>query len=346
MAIADITIYGAGIFGLSVAWTCLQRGARVQVIDPTGPGSGASGGLVGALAPHVPDRWDEKKQFQFESLIMAEGFWREVDASSGLSSGYKRSGRLQHLANDRAVTFARERIACAAEVWQGLAEWQVLDHNPHPGWGPDSPSGHWVFDTLSARMSPRGAAASLAAAITARGGAIKPEGKAQGLVLWATGVAGLIELSEVFHKEVGNGVKGQSALVKYDARDLPQVFTDGVHIIPHHDGTVGIGSTSERYYDAPDTTDAQLDDVLLKARALCPALKNTPVLNRWASLRPRAFTRAPMLGPWPNRPGHFIANGGFKIGFGMAPKVASVMADLMLEGVDTIPDLFRVEANL
>jgi glycine oxidase len=50
-----------------------------------------------------------------------------------------------------------------------------------------------------------------------------------------------------------------------------------------------------------------------------------------------------VLGPWPGRPGHFVANGGFKIGFGMAPKVAEVMADLVLEGRDTIPPDFLLE---
>ena len=49
-------------------------------------------------------------------------------------------------------------------------------------------------------------------------------------------------------------------------------------------------------------------------------------------IRPRAASRQPVLGPWPGRPGHFIANGGFKIGFGMAPKAAQAMADLLLEG--------------
>jgi len=48
MAMADITVLGAGIFGLSTAWTCVQRGARVQVIDPQGVGAGSSGGDVGA----------------------------------------------------------------------------------------------------------------------------------------------------------------------------------------------------------------------------------------------------------------------------------------------------------
>ena len=70
------------------------------------------------------------------------------------------------------------------------------------------------------------------------------------------------------------------------------------------------------------------------------------IIDRWAGIRPRARTRAPMLGAWPDRAGHFIANGGFKIGFGMAPKVAQTMADLILDGRDTIPAAFRVEANL
>ena len=70
------------------------------------------------------------------------------------------------------------------------------------------------------------------------------------------------------------------------------------------------------------------------------------VLQRWAGVRPRSRSRAPMLGAWPGRRGHFVANGGFKIGFGMAPKVAEVMADLILGGRDRIPESFRVEASL
>jgi glycine oxidase len=53
-----------------------------------------------------------------------------------------------------------------------------------------------------------------------------------------------------------------------------------------------------------------------------------------------------MLGAHPLNKGRFIANGGFKIGFGMAPKVAEVMVDLMFDGRDAIPDGFRVAANL
>jgi glycine/D-amino acid oxidase-like deaminating enzyme len=145
---------------------------------------------------------------------------------------------------------------------------------------------------------------------------------------------------------VGGGVKGQAALLRADLGAVPQLFAEALHIVPHGDGTVAIGSTSERDYDDPASTDAQLDALIDTARRLCPALRDAPVVDRWAGVRPRARSRAPMLGAHPLKSGAFIANGGFKIGFGMAPKVAELMADLVLDGVDRIPDSLRPEASL
>lgn len=345
MAMADITVMGAGIFGLSVAWCCQSRGAQVRVIDPNGPGAGASGGIVGALAPHVPENWNDKKAFQLDSLLMAETFWRSVQEVSGISPGYARLGRLQPIPDAAALTLAQNRAASARALWQDHATWQVVPASDH-GWAPASPTGQLIHDTLSARVHPRRACAALAAAITARGGEVLTEGKPNGTVIWATGVAGLEELSTEHTRLVGGGVKGQGALLKFDARDLPQLFADTVHIVPHEDGTVAIGSTSERDYDSPDSTDAQLDEVIDRAMRAVPLLHGARVVERWAGVRPRSRSRAPMLGPHPFLPGQFIANGGFKIGFGMAPKVGQVMADLVLEGVDTIPPDFRPEASM
>ena len=145
---------------------------------------------------------------------------------------------------------------------------------------------------------------------------------------------------------MGAGVKGQALLLRHDARDLPQLFADALHIVPHADGTTAIGSTSENDWQDPSATDAQLDDILTRARAALPVLNEAKVLDRWAGIRPRARSRAPMLGPWPGRPGHFIANSGFKIGFGMAPKIAVTLVDLILNGQDNIPQGFRVTDNL
>ncbi len=332
MATADVTVMGAGIFGLSVAYACAARGVFVRVIDPYGVAAGSSGGLVGALAPHVPENWNEKKAFQFESLIMAAAFWAEVEELTGADVGYARSGRLQPLADARAVELARSRARTAALLWEGKALWEVVPAGDAP-WMPPSPTGMVVHDTLSALIHPRRATQALADAVVVQGGQVVADGPQEGAVVWATGWSGVQEIG-------GTGVKGQAALLRYDAVGQPQLFADALHIIPHGDGTVAVGSTSERDFDDPVAVDAGLDDVLERAVAAFPVLMGAPVIARWAGVRPRSKSRAPVLGRHPQRAGQFIANGGFKIGFGMAPKVGMVMADLLLGGRDQIPEGF------
>ena len=347
MAMADVTIYGAGIFGLSIAWACQKRGAKVRVIDPFGPGAGSSGGLVGALAPHVPENWTPKKAFQFESLMMAEPFWQDVEDAGGISSGYGRTGRVQPIADAHALELACGRAANAADLWQGKAVWEVLPIADVGEWASSSASGYVIRDTLTARMHPRRACAALVAALRERGGELVETGAEEGRVLWATGVADLEAISAARPRLFGNGIKGQGASLRVtsDLRGAPQLFADTVHVVPHADGTVAIGSTSERVFDDPRSVDAQLEEVIARAIAAVPALQGAEVLERWAGVRPRSRSRAPVLGSHPLHKGQYIANGGFKIGFGMAPKVAEVMADLLVEDTDTIPEAFRPEAS-
>ncbi|KIC11503.1 oxidoreductase [Leisingera sp. ANG-M1] len=345
MAMADITVRGAGIFGLSAAWVCARRGAKVQVVDPFGAGAGSSGGLVGALAPHVPENWNSKKQFQLESLLMAESFWAEVEATGGVSPGYGRTGRLQPINDTRTLELARAREITAREFWKDEAEWRVCETSALGPWVPPSATGYVIHDTLSARMHPRRACAALVSALAVMGVEIQPEAPDQGKVVHAKGFAGLLELNEAFGKTIGGGVKGQAALLRFHEGEVPQLYADSLHIIPHADGTLAIGSTSERDFEDGKATDEQLDDVIERARTAIPVLHGAEVIERWAGVRPRAKSRAPMLGAWPGRENHFISNGGFKIGFGMAPKTAHVMADLLLEDNDSIPEGFRVEDN-
>ena len=335
MATVDLTVMGAGVFGLSVAYVCARRGARVRVIDPGGVGAGASGGIVGALAPHVPESWSDKKAFQLDSLLMAADWWAGVEHRSGLPTGYARTGRLQPV-TDAGLDLAHERGAASRDLWRGRAVWRVVPVADHPIWAPVSPSGWLIHDDLTALIHPRRAVLALAGAIRALGSEILPHGPAEGPVLWATGHAGLTEVPGL-----GAGEKGQAALLSYNAANQPQLFADGLHLVPHGDGTVAVGSTSERVWSDPASTDAALDNLIARACRTFPVLAAAPVLERWAGIRPRSSSRSPVLGVHPLHPAAFIANGGFKIGFGIAPKVGEVMADLILEGVDSIPEGFR-----
>ena len=140
-------------------------GARVRVVDPAGPAAGASGGVVGALTPFAPDPWSPLKALQLASLQATEAFWAEVDAVSGLASGYGQLPRVMPLADDAAVARARALGAAAERRWRGAGAWRV---EPADDWAP-SPTGLAAVDTLAARLHPRRATQSLAEALRRRG---------------------------------------------------------------------------------------------------------------------------------------------------------------------------------
>ncbi len=344
MATIDLTVRGAGIFGLAVGWEAACRGAAVKVIDPAGVGAGASGGVVGALAPHTPERWNATKSFQVNCLLAARTYWPEVERVSGMPTGFRQSGRLQPLETENALRLAHERADVADANWQGAATWKIL-HNA-ASWAPVSPIGAWVHDSLSAQIDPPLALRALAAAIKAKGGAFTHEGPDEGVVVHATGWAGLKELSADLGREIGGGVKGQAVVLDADLGAIPQMFADSLHIVSHGPGRVAVGSTSERAFDAPTTTDAQLEGIVERARRAVPILAKAAVVERWAGVRPRARTRAPLVGPWPGRDGHIVANGGFKIGYAVAPGLAPLIVDLALSGQADIPERFRLDAAL
>ncbi len=344
MTMPDVTIMGAGVFGLTLAVACRERGAQVQVIEKRRPGAGSSGGLVGALAPHVPGNWNAKKAFQFEALRMSGQYWARIAALSGIDPGHARLGRVQPVTGG-GLDLARARAEQARTLWQGHAEWRVVPVTDAPGLRIRAPSGWVIHDTLSARLHPRQAGQALAGALAVLGGRlVLGAGEPAGRIVWATGYEGLEALSDALGRKIGSGVKGQSLLLRHSAPQAPQLFADGLHIVPHGDGTVAIGSTSERAFDSPDKVDAQCDALLSRAIEICPALAGAPVIERWAGVRPRASSRAPLMGAWPGRPRHYVFNGGFKIGFAMAPALAQIMADLVLEGRDRIPADFGFEA--
>ena len=347
MAIPDVEIRGAGVFGLAVACACAKRGAAVRVVEKRRIAAGASGGPVGSLSPHAPDNWNPKKQFQFESLAMAEDWWSELEAVSGVNAGFLRQGRVQPVATERGLELSRHRAEHAKKHWKQYADWRVLRVEEIDGWRLRAPAGWAVHDTLSSRINPLEALRCLAEALRSLGCEIvqgEDPPPAGGAVVWATGYEGLIELSEEFGRELGSGEKGQALSLEFGASGRPQVYADGVHVVPHADGTTAIGSTSEREFERAGDTDEKLEELHAKAVRMIPELAGAPVLKRWAGIRPRSRSRAPLLGEHPRKKGNFVANGGFKTGFGMAPLVGEVIADLVLEGNDRIPEPLALSA--
>ncbi|WP_118135783.1 FAD-binding oxidoreductase [Oceanicella sp. SM1341] len=358
----DVVILGAGVFGLWTAFAALGRGRDVLLVDRAGPGAGASGGVIGALAPHVPERWNAKKQFQLEALLGLGAALGEAEAAGGGSAGYGRIGRWQPLATPEARARAGARAGAAAERWGGAAGMEILPPDAAAGWlDPAAAPEGIVADTLTARLDPAATCAVLARAVAARGGRLRraeavslgPEGvrltegrlRARQVVV-AAGAESFALMAPLLGALAGAAEKGQALLLDAPAPALPLLYGDGTYVLPHATGGIAVGATSERAFTDPLGTDAQLDAVLERACRLCPAIRGAPVLRRWAGLRPRALGRDPMLGPLPGAEGVFAATGGFKISFGIGHAAGAAVA-AQLDGEDPgLPPGFAPEAHL
>ena len=133
---ADVTVRGRRDLR-PVGGLVLRSARRTRAGDrPRRSGAGASGGIVGALAPHVPENWNDKKAFQLDSLLMAAAFWAEVADGSGPLSGLCAPGRLQPVADDRALELAQARATRRQTLWQGHADWQVIRADGACAWAP------------------------------------------------------------------------------------------------------------------------------------------------------------------------------------------------------------------
>lgn len=335
--------------GLWAAVHAERRGIETLLVDADHLGSGASGGLLGALMPHMPDRWSEKKQFQFDALISLEAEIAAIEAATGLSAGYRRSGRLIPLPKPHLHKIALDHSADAEIHWkvgERRFHWHVLDRPPGDGWiDPAAGESGFVHDTLAARVAPRLLTAALAAFLRkarhvrvlenteitgldpARGMASIEGGAITfGRCILAAGYRSfplLEKLTPGLKKPLGQAVKGQAALLAADIDPgLPTIFRDGLYVVAHEGGHVAVGSTSENSFANAFSTDEQLDAIIEAARDMVPALRDAPVIKRWAGLRPKAIDRDPMVGAHPANRNLIALTGGFKVSFGLAHRLA------------------------
>lgn len=373
-ASADLVILGGGIMGLWAAVKAERLGIRTLLVDAGSLGQAASGGLLGALMPYMPDKWDDKKQFQFDALLSLEDEIAELEAETGMACGYRRSGRLIPLPKPHLRKIALGHSADAEACWRRgdrRFHWHVLDRPPQKGW-PDASfaAAGLVHDTFAARVSPRGLVSALAAFLRRAGNVRIVEGleaetvdPAANRIIFRGGESvafghcivsaghrsfSLLQgVSPPLKHPIGQPVKGQAALLRADIDpSLPVIFLNGLYLVAHEGGHVAVGSTSEDMFEDPSSTDSQLDELIARARSLVPALAQAPVVERWAGLRPKAIGRDPMVGAHPDHARVIALTGGFKVSFGIAHRLADAALNAVNGREMRLPASFTLTSHL
>jgi glycine oxidase len=127
--------------------------------------------------------------------------------------------------------------------------------------------------------------------------------------------------------------KGQSVALRMPTDRPPilrrVIFAQDTYIVPKADGRIVIGATVEAGKYDGDVTPMGLLHILTHAIQMIPALKDLPIEESWAGLRPTTPDKGPILGktPWNNL---FIAGGYWRNGVLLAPKTGQLLASLIV----------------
>ena len=320
----DNIIIGGGVMGLWAARHAVARSESVLLLEKGKVGCGASGGFLGALMPHMPDGWDEKKAFQYQGLSTLGEVVAELEAETGIDCGYKQCGRIMPMVHEAMRNHETIRTEGARKFWDDPFKLEMIESEFYRSYMSD-----WMdidlaefgvqVDTLSARINPRAYVTALMASLKdkievrektnviqfasygADGASVTMDDNeviSAGRVIVANGWEAYEQLQPFMSdmnngRSIGRGVKGQAVLVEHEHNDdLPIVYHDGVFVVPHKGNRVAIGSTSiSDWQDEPNPSPSSFDlknmGFYHAALKFVPALGDSQIIERWAAVRPR-----------------------------------------------------------
>ncbi len=385
----DLVVIGAGVFGLSAAVAAVQRGLSVALIEKRETGAGASGGFLGTLMPHFPARWTPVKEFQFQALRSLEPLVRQLEAETGLSAGYARIGRIIPLTTENKRAHALQRVETSKIHWrsdQTGYTYQIHEADEAAGrfgW-PDLISAHsaaygFTFDNVAARIAPKSWLNVMEKWLRARGahvfhgcefksfdertGDVRLTGKPFTLLadkaLLCAGYEGYADIAALTGCDIGAGVKGHAVRFKPEKPalpNLPVLYSDGIYVVSHDDGSLAVGSTSEHEWADVKVDEEAIKSLTRAAKELCPLLHDAQIVEKWAGVRPKCSKRDPIAGLLPGYKKTYVMTGGYKISFGVAHTLANAllseingashtteMSASSMNDLPPIPDSFRPE---
>lgn len=317
----SISVIGAGVAGLCVATELAARGAQVTMLDRAGPAGphGCSWWAGGMLGPISESETTEEPVARLGQ--QAAGWW----AQQGIE--VRREGTIvMALGRDRRELdrFARRTTGH-----------KTLDADAIASLEPDlaGRSAHALYLADEAHLDPRAALKTLTDALRARGVQLVakehvPPGP-PGLSIDCRGLAARDVLDDL------RGVKGEMVVLHCPELRLRRPVRlmhprTPAYIVPRGDGFFMLGATQIEAAQRERVSVRSVLELLSAAYALHPTFGEAEIVELGCDARPAFPDNLPRIR---RRGSTVFVNGLFRHGFLLAPALARMTADLVLEGI-------------
>jgi glycine oxidase len=336
-----IIVVGAGALGLATAVALLKKGDSVTVVERGLVGQESSWAGGGILCPLCPwDYPDEVTQLALRGMAMFSDMAEMLCQTTGIDPEYQRCGMLvlppydaqvaqQWCASHRFAVEQRGEALFLPDVAQA--------RNPR------------LLQALRAKVELLGGRIVEQCAvneIVSDSEQVKHLSTSQGdfcadsYIVTAGAWSKQLLGDHALHVDI-KPIRGQMLLFKFDTPPLPYiVLQDGLYLIPRKDSHLLVGSSLEDVGFDKSTTEDVRDNLLQRAIAILPNIKNMSIVKHWAGLRPASPGNIPTIGRHPNLQNLFINSGHFRYGVTMSPASVEVLLNVM----DGTPQPFDVSA--
>lgn len=335
----DFIVIGAGIIGLATAVRLLTEGATVTILEKNKVGQESSWAGGGILSPLCPwDYPDAVTRLTDYSAAMFPAWVAELCEATGIDAEYEASGMLV-LPPYHAEAVHKWRISHAAEVEQNAFS-ECFPRNKQSIPLHFNVENALFLPHIAQVRNPRLLYALHKLAVQLGGRIIEHcevyeiitqhnrldvlatscgKYRADHFVITAGAWSKQVLGKHAFSLDI-KPMRGQMLLYKFAEPPLRSILLQrDVYLIPRRDGYLLAGSTMEDVGFNKQVTLAAREYLSERAQGLLPQLKNMPLINHWAGLRPASPQNIPTIGRHPLLNNLFINSGHFRYGVTMAP---------------------------
>jgi len=351
-----VLVVGGGIIGCAIARELSGSGCKVTVLEKGCVGGEASSAAAGVLCAQLDaEAPSPLVSLGLESFRLFDGLVESLRTETGIDPHLETAGALtldltredeaaslRLLKWQRESGFPVERLSseAIARMEPGLSE-SILGGALFPESGRVEPAVLTRALEVSARargaqfregcpvISLKSSGDRVTGVVLAGGETLPADFVVLAAGAWSSPLVPEIRVEVI-------PVRGQILVFQASRpRRRHVLVTPRVYLAFRRDGSVLVGSTTEKVGFKKAVTPAAMMKLIATALALDPTLQEARFAGCWSGLRPGTSDSLPLLGPV--RAGLILATGHYRNGILLAPVTAAVVADWVLRGKTSRP---------